>query len=571
MNIYKIQKGIKYLKHYGLRDFLIRLQEKKNQNPDTYYEWFQEHKPSIEELERQKEDNFLKYPKISIVVPVYMTDEYFLREMIGSIINQTYGNWELCLADGSDQHSFVGEIIMEYVNQDERIRYQKLPMNLGISENTNQAIAMAQGDYIGFLDHDDILAVNALYEIAKVIEDKGNVDLIYTDEDKISSHSGRHFQPHFKPDFNLDLLRSNNYICHFFVVRREIAINCKGFSKEFDGAQDYDFIFRCIEQAKRIVHIPKILYHWRVHQESTADNPHSKLYAFQAGKRAIEGNLERKGLSFATVVPMKDLGFYRVIYGLDAKKMQDLKLSIIIVSKKPTSSLSGLLSQLRSIQVPHEIVVISSYDKEDDHNVIAYKKPFHFGAMANEAAKKSNGNLLLFLSDDVYKIEIHAMNNMIGNAIREDVGVVGGRSYDHHHRLIQAGLLGDPKKIERKLFQGTKKGFTGYLHKIILQQQVQAVSQDCLLIDAAKFRQAKGFNEELSEHFFGLELCLKTNRLGYSTIYQPDVMVFKKTDIEEEKIPSIKDMEYMQKHYSDDLKKGSSYYHEYLHLDDWTL
>ncbi|HIT88802.1 MAG TPA: glycosyltransferase, partial [Candidatus Merdenecus merdavium] len=488
---------------------------------------------------------------------------------------QTYPYWELCLADGSGENHDMESILKPYLERDSRIKYKKLNKNLGIAGNTNAALTMSTGEYIGLLDHDDYLEIDCLYEVAKALEESSSkgmtseIDILYTDEDKV--REGVFFQPHFKPDFNLDLLRSNNYICHFFVVRREIAINCKGFSKEFDGAQDYDFIFRCIEQAKRIVHIPKILYHWRVHQESTADNPHSKLYAFQAGKRAIEGNLERKGLSFATVVPMKDLGFYRVIYGLDAKKMQDLKLSIIIVSKKPTSSLSGLLSQLRSIQVPHEIVVISSYDKEDDHNVIAYKKPFHFGAMANEAAKKSNGNLLLFLSDDVYKIEIHAMNNMIGNAIREDVGVVGGRSYDHHHRLIQAGLLGDPKKIERKLFQGTKKGFTGYLHKIILQQQVQAVSQDCLLIDAAKFRQAKGFNEELSEHFFGLELCLKTNRLGYSTIYQPDVMVFKKTDIEEEKIPSIKDMEYMQKHYSDDLKKGSSYYHEYLHLDDWTL
>src|SRR5699024_5477660 len=175
-------------------------------------------------------------------------------------------------------------------------RVKNLSENLGIAGNTNAALEMTEGEFIGLLDHDDLLAPNALYEVAAALAKDSSLDAVYTDEDKVTTDLGEHFQPHLKPDFNLDLLRSNNYICHFFVVRRSVFEKTGGFRSEFEGAQDYDFIFRCVENAEKVGHIPEILYHWRTHKESTADNPASKMYAFEAGKRAIEAHLERTGV-----------------------------------------------------------------------------------------------------------------------------------------------------------------------------------------------------------------------------------------------------------------------------------
>ena len=210
----------------------------------------------------------------------------------------------------------MAEILERYCREDRRIRVKNLKENKGISENTNAALAMARGEFVGLLDHDDLLAPDALYEMAARLEKDGGIDVFYTDEDKVTTDLSEHFQPHLKPDFNLDLLRSNNYICHFFVVRREIAERIGGFRPEFNGAQDYDFIFRCTEEAEKIVHIPRILYHWRVHSASTADNPASKMYAYEAGKRAIEGNLERSGV-MGVVSLRQDYGFYDVHYPVE--------------------------------------------------------------------------------------------------------------------------------------------------------------------------------------------------------------------------------------------------------------
>lgn len=228
--------------------------------------------------------------------------------MLDSLLAQTYENWELCLANGSPEDPDMQTVLRSYAEMDRRIRYQDLKENLGIAENTNAAFAMAEGDFIALLDHDDLLAPNALYEIAAALEEHPEADVIYTDEDKVTTDLSEHFQPHLKPDFNLDLLRSNNYICHFLVVRRSVVQTVGGFRREFDGAQDYDFIFRCVEQARKVVHVPEILYHWRTHKSSTADNPASKMYAFEAGRRAIEGNLKRTGTP-GTVEHTPDLDF----------------------------------------------------------------------------------------------------------------------------------------------------------------------------------------------------------------------------------------------------------------------
>lgn len=292
---YTIQKGFRYLKHYGPKEFWIRLHERFEPEEVPYGPWYEAYVPDEAALEKQRHHHFEYSPLISVAVPAYRTPEKFLAQMIDSLLAQTYGNWELCIANGSPEDSAMKKVLEEYTKKDSRIRVSELTENKGIAGNTNAALEMAQGEFVGLLDHDDLLAPNALYEIVRALDEDRNLDAVYTDEDKVTTELDEHFQPHLKPDFNLDLLRSNNYICHFFVVRRSIVQKVGGFCQEFDGAQDHDFIFRCIETAEKVGHIPEILYHWRTHKASTADNPASKMYAFDAGKRAIEAHLKRTG------------------------------------------------------------------------------------------------------------------------------------------------------------------------------------------------------------------------------------------------------------------------------------
>ena len=275
ITVQKVIKGVRYLKHYGMKEFFIRLQEKMESENVPYEPWYEHHKATEETLRRQRKQSaaWKGAPCVSIVVPLYCTNETFLREMIGSVQAQSYENWELCLADGSPEENAarLETVVRECAGEDARICYRRLEKNLGIAGNTNAAIAMAHGEWIALLDHDDLLAPQALYRIVEALNQSSEEpDVFYSDEDKVTTDLSEHFQPHFKPDFNVDLLRSNNYITHFFVVRTNLIRQVGGFCREYDGAQDYDFIFRCTEAAKHICHIPEVLYHWRTHQASTA-------------------------------------------------------------------------------------------------------------------------------------------------------------------------------------------------------------------------------------------------------------------------------------------------------------
>ena len=252
LNPYTIRKGLRYFKHYGPKEFWIRLHERFEPEAVPYGPWYEAYIPDDTELEKQRKYKFSYSPLISVAVPAFRTPEVFLRQMIDSLLAQTYSNWELCIANGSPEDKKMQAVLDQYTNKDSRIRVKILDQNLGIAGNTNAALEMTQGEYAGILDHDDLLAPNALYEIARYLENDPEADGVYTDEDKVTTELDEHFQPHLKPDFNLDLLRSNNYICHFFVVRQSIIRKVGGFRQEFDGAQDHDFIFRCVEEAGRI-------------------------------------------------------------------------------------------------------------------------------------------------------------------------------------------------------------------------------------------------------------------------------------------------------------------------------
>ncbi|MBQ7370791.1 MAG: glycosyltransferase, partial [Blautia sp.] len=307
------EKGVDYLRGHGVKALVEKVYTKvtdRDEHAIDYNKWLSYHLPKEETLEKQRQETFAFEPKFSIVVPLYKTHPEYLKEMVDSVRNQTYKNWELCLSDGSGEASPLTGLLKELEASDERIRVVHNDRQLRISDNTNEAIRIAKGDFLAFMDHDDVLTPHALYECAALLQEHPDAEVIYSDEDKTSLYGNRYFQPHFKPDFNPDLLCSVNYISHLFVVKKSLQEQVGMLRGEFDGSQDYDFILRCVEQTKAIYHIPKILYHWRTHEESTSENPESKLYAFEAGRRAIQAHYDRIGVK-AEVSQGENLGLYR--------------------------------------------------------------------------------------------------------------------------------------------------------------------------------------------------------------------------------------------------------------------
>ena len=295
LNPYTIKKGFSYLKQYGFQEFKVRLSERFEKEEVDYNEWCKNDILTDEERKAQRERIWEYPPLISVVVPIYKTPEVFLRQMIESVTAQTYPHWQLCIADGSGDTAETKRIVDSYLS-DKRIKYKILAENLGIADNTNAAMELADGDYIALFDHDDLLSENALYEVADRICKTG-AEIVYTDEDKVTSDLSERYQPNFKPDFNLDLLRSNNYICHLLVVKKTLVQEVGGQKKEFDGAQDHEFLFRCVEKAKGIEHIPKVLYHWRVHKASTAAQQKVCLRCRKTGSDRAHPPLRGRGRS----------------------------------------------------------------------------------------------------------------------------------------------------------------------------------------------------------------------------------------------------------------------------------
>lgn len=389
---YRIKKGIKYFKHYGAKAFWNRLRDKMEPDQVPYGPWFEKYRAKEEELARQRRQSrkLPCRPLISVVVPCYQTPEKYLLEMMDSVRNQSYENWQLCLMDATPT-SEVEATVAEYCSshQEKRILYKHLEENLGIAGNTNAGLKEARGEWVGFLDHDDLLAPEAFYEIAALINREPEVEVIYSDEDQVEeTRQGlKHKKPHFKPDFSPDLLCSNNYITHFLCVKSTVIQQAGGFRKEFDGAQDYDFILRCTEAAKKTGHVPRILYHWRVHSNSTADNPLSKMYAYEAGQRALEEHLARTGRK-AEVTQLPHFGFYRVKYAVEGEPL----VSILIPNKDQAAVLRRCLESVqRSTYQNYEIIIIENNSTEPE--TFAYYKELSGGwPAANLSENQSDNN-----------------------------------------------------------------------------------------------------------------------------------------------------------------------------------
>ena len=585
---YNIKKGVRYLKHYGVKGFYARLLERFEEREVEYQEWYEKNKPSEEELARQRKKKWKDPVVISVLVPAYRTPEVFLKQMMESVLLQTYPYLELCIADGSGTDDSVEKVVKEYQKKDPRVRYRRLEKNEGIAGNTNAAIEMASGEYLALFDHDDLLSPNALFEVASAIE-KEKADVIYTDEDKVTSDLKEHFQPHFKPDFNPDLLCANNYICHLFVVKRSLALKLGGQDPAYDGAQDYDFIFRCTENAEKIVHVAKILYHWRVHQASTADNPSSKLYAFDAGKRAIEAHLARIGAK-AEVSHTKDLGFYRVKYQVQGNPL----VSIVIPNKDEKETLKKCLESIwqKTSYSNYEIILVENnsttqeirdyykeLDGKDRVRVVYWDKEFNYSAINNFGISYAKGEYILCLNNDITVISPDWLEELLANCQRPEVGIVGARLYYPDNTIQHAGIVLGMGGCAGSLFVGLARSRGGYLHKAALQQDLSAVTAACFMVKKEVFEKAGGFEEKLAVAFNDVDFCLKVRHAGYLVVYNPYAELYhheSKTrgyeNTEAKKRRFQEEIEYMRCHWMPDILRDP-YYNENLSLkaSDYSL
>lgn len=583
---YTIQKGFRYLKHYGPKEFWIRLHERFEPEEVPYGPWYEACVPDEAALEKQRHHHFEYSPLISVAVPAYRTPEKFLAQMIDSLLAQTYGNWELCIANGSPEDSAMKKVLEEYTKKDSRIRVSELTENKGIAGNTNAALEMAQGEFVGLLDHDDLLAPNALYEIVRALDEDRNLDAVYTDEDKVTTELDEHFQPHLKPDFNLDLLRSNNYICHFFVVRRSIVQKVGGFCQEFDGAQDHDFIFRCIETAEKVGHIPEILYHWRTHKASTADNPASKMYAFDAGKRAIEAHLKRTGTE-GIVSHTPDLGFFRVKYPVQGQPL----VSVIIPNKDEKETLKACIDSIREkTEYPnYEIIIVENNSTTDEIfqyykelsqdsriRLLRWKKEFNYSAINNYGVRHANGEYLLFLNNDVTVITPGWIKELLGVCQRPEVGAAGVKLIYPDNTIQHAGCVIGLGGIAGHMFVDMPANRTGYLHKASILQDMSAVTAACMMMKRTAFEEAGGFTEKLSVAFNDVDLCLKVRKNHKLIVYDPYVQLYhmesktRGAEDNKEKVRRFQEeIEYMRCQWIDILKKGDPYYNKNLSLTKW--
>ncbi len=493
--------------------------------------------PNAEERKRQEETVFPKDITFSILVPLYNTPEKFLREMIDSVQAQTYRKWELCLADGSDDaHPEVGRICQEYMQNDSRIKYKKIEKNLGISGNTNVCFGMATGQYIGLFDHDDLLHPSVLYEYMKAICEQ-DADYIYCDEVTFEGNSiDNMLTIHFKPDFSIDNLRANNYICHFSVFSEKLLEETGLFRSEFDGSQDHDMILRLTSRAKKIVHVPKILYYWRSHPQSVAADINAKTYAIDAAKRAVLAHLKSCGLEGTVESTRAFPTIFRIKYKLKAKPM----ISIIIPNKDHRDDLKRCVDSIlnKSTYENYEILIVENNSTETETfayykmlenqpkvRVITYEAEggFNYSKINNFAAKQAKGEYLLLLNNDTKVITREWMEELLMYAQRDDVGAVGAKLYYADNTIQHAGIvigLGAHHAAGHTHHLLPKENL-GYMGRLCYAQDVTAVTGACLLVRKSLYEQVGGLDESFTVALNDVDFCLRLRALGLLNIFTP--------------------------------------------------
>ncbi len=570
--------------------------------------------PSVEERKLQESTIFERPVTISILVPLYNTPKDFLHEMIQSVSVQTYQNWELCLADGSDsEHAYVAEICETYRSKDSRIVYQKLEKNEGISGNTNACLTLATGEYIALFDHDDILHPSVLFEYMKVIETQ-NADYIYCDETTFKDGNiDNMLTMHFKPDYAIDNLRANNYICHFSCFARTLLEGTELFRTKFDGSQDHDMILRLTDCAKNVVHVPKLLYYWRSHAGSVASNINAKSYAIEAARGAVADHLRTHGFEHFKITSTRA---FETIFKISYQIKANPKISIIIANKDHASDLRRCVTSIfeKSTYDHFEIIIVENNSKEADIfeyykeleaeygvvgkqtlsstfgrqentskvRVITYHGDFNYSAINNLGVENATGEYVLLLNNDTQVITVNWMEEMLMYAQREDVAAVGSKLYYADKTIQHAGVvigLGAHRTAGHTHY-GQHRENLGYMGRLCYAQNVTAVTGACLLVAKAKYEEVKGLSEEFTVSLNDVDFCLKLRELGYLNVFTPFAELYhfesisRGLDVQGEKAARYnEESERFRVKWKAQLEKGDPYYNQNFSLDrsDYSL
>ncbi len=576
-----VKRTFKYIARGGLFE---KISSKLSKHEDAYTVWRETNTPSDADYNEQRKHRFDYNPLISISIPLYNTPIDFFEALMKSVMNQTYTNFELCLADGSDNDKLKAFINEHYPN-DNRILYTHLQENLGIAGNTNKALEMANGDYIMLTDHDDILDIGALYEIVSALNEDKTIDIIYTDEDLVDASGMIYSNYRFKPDFNLEMLRHLNYICHIFVVRSDIMKSVGGFREEYDGAQDFDMILRCCEKTDKIHHIPKVLYHWRAHEDSTAGNADSKGYAVDASVRALEAHYKRMGID-ATVEATDIFIMLKSTRTLKATP----KVSILIPSKDHTDDLDKCISSIldKSTYDNYEIIVIEnnsteestwqyyeSLKKRDDRiKVVVWKHEFNYSKINNFGASFATGEYYILLNNDIEVITPDWIERMLGYCMDDSVGAVGAKLLYPDDTIQHCGVVIGVGGFAGHILTEYDIEDVGYFGRLRVQQEISAVTAACLMIDAKVWSDINGFDEKFAVALNDVDLCLKVRDNNLKIILDPNVEMYhyesKSRGYEEssEQIKRFKsEIKRFREKWKDVLEAGDPYYSPNLTLD----
>ena len=596
---YSVEKNWKRVKNLGgpkgffkkLNSRILRSKAQKRYGTVSF--------PDAERIKAERETVFERKIVFSILVPLYNTPEIFLREMIDSVLAQTYEGWELCLADGSDaEHDYVERIVSEYREKDSRIVYKRLEKNAGISENTNACYELASGDYIGLFDHDDLIHPSVLYEYMKVICGEG-ADFLYCDETTFTGKSiNKMITPHFKPDFSPDNLSTNNYICHFSVFTRELAESIKAdgrlFRKEYDGSQDHDLILRLTSKAEKIVHVPKLLYYWRSHAGSTAKDISVKSYAIDAAKGAVRSYLESKGYkNFELTSTRAFATIFKITYEIQGEP----KISILIPNRNHVGDLKRCINSIieKSTWKNYEIIVIENNSNEDsifeyykeiekldNVRVVKFTGEFNYSAVNNLGAGDADGDYILLLNNDTEVIEPKWMEELLMYAQRPDVACVGGKLLYQDNTVQHAGIvigLGAHRTAGHTHYGISNLNY-GYMGRLCYAQNVTAVTGACLMVKSAIYKELGGLDENFKISLNDVDFCLRARQLGYLNIFTPFAELYHYESISRGSDEKGKNAERYNKEASDfkekwkdALEKGDPYYNPNFSLDrsDYSL
>lgn len=581
-----IVRSIKYIQREGFRRFIIKLLERYGLYvpvlvADVYKLWISRNEPDSIALKEQKRlsGRFAIRPKISIITPVFNPDKKAFIEMIDSVIRQTYDNWELCLADASTE-VYIRDIVESYIRNDNRIKVKYLGENKGIAANSNKAISLSTGDFIALLDHDDTLAPFALFEAVKTINEHPDTDFIYSDRDKISS-DGRRLDPFFKPDWSPDYLLSQNYLCHVNVIRKVLIEKTGGFREGYDGSQDYDLVLRVTEMTDKIIHIPKILYHWRIVPGSAAGEQDAKPYAYEAAIRALQDAVHRRCWE-GTVTQGTTRGLYRIRFQV----RDNPKVSIIIPTKDKIEILKGCVESIlnKTTYTNYEIIIIDNQSKEErtfeyyrglenmtNVRLLKYDYPFNFSEINNYGVSKVDSSYILFLNNDTEVITNDWIEIMLGFAQRKETGAVSPKLIYPDGTIQAAGLILDREGNVRRAHYRYPEHSLGYAGRIQSIQNVLAVAAACMMVRRDVFSEIGGFDPQFVIAHGDIDFCLKLRARGYLIVYEPHAELYHYESFTRgyedtpEKIERLStETELLLKRWGHELKKGDPYFNPNL-------